>query len=95
MTSLASDHPETKYGLPAARYDKWAKDVQKRKETHPFEERRIGWIMPKPDYKVVCCGQSWGDLFFILFLMLVFYGVNALIVVILWNITSLDFVLVS
>ena len=72
MTSLASDHPETKVftcfsgevqsGLPAARYDKWAKDAQKRKETHPFEERRIGWIMPRPDYKVVCCGQSWGDL---------------------------------
>lgn len=34
-------------------------------------------------------------LVFILFLMLVFYGVNALIVVILWNITSLDFVVVS
>ena len=115
MTSLASDHPETKvftclgsevqFGLPAARYDKWAKDAQKRKENHTFEERRIGWILPKPNYKVVCCGQSWGDLcnyvcglmmlVFILFLMLVFYGVNALIVVILWNITSLDFVVVS
>ena len=34
-------------------------------------------------------------LVFILFLMLVFYGVNALIVVALWNITSLDFVVVS
>ena len=72
MTSLASDHPETKvftcvgsevqYGLPAAKYDKWAKDAQKRKETHPFEERRIGWILPKPNYKAVCCGQSWGDM---------------------------------
>ena len=38
------------------------KDLNKRKELHPFEERRLGWISRLPNYKVCCCGQSAKDL---------------------------------
>ena len=37
------------------------KDLKKRKEKHPFEERRIGWISSIPDYHVCCMGQSVKD----------------------------------
>lgn len=61
MTSISADHPNTKYGWPIEKYDKWMVDVNKRKEMKPFEERRIGWITKLPNYKVMCCGQSAKD----------------------------------
>ena len=71
MTSVSSDHPNTKvlvqqhlqlqYGWPVEKYDRWMADVNKRKEVKPFEERRIGWITKLPNYKVMCCGQSAKD----------------------------------
>ncbi|KNB41924.1 hypothetical protein JH06_4519 [Blastocystis sp. subtype 4] len=61
MTSVLLDHPDTKYGWPIEKYDRWMADVNKRKEVKPFEERRIGWITKLPNYKVMCCGQSAKD----------------------------------
>ena len=37
------------------------RDARKRKELHPFEERRIGWIAKLPNYRVLCLGQSAQD----------------------------------
>ena len=95
MTSLAEDHPDMKCGLPAERYDQWMADAKKRKDAKPFDERRIGWIARIPDYKVCCCGQSARDLFLIIFILLVFYGVNALLVWLFWMVASIDLVAVS
>ena len=47
--------------MEKAKYEKWMKDLKKRKEKHPFKERRIGWISAIPDYHVCCMGQSVKD----------------------------------
>lgn len=71
MTSMENSTPGFKvyfmnvlvmqYGWPEEKYDKWMKDLEKRKEKHPFEERRIGWISEIPGYRTCFMGQSVKD----------------------------------
>ena len=53
------------------------KDLEKRKEKHPFEERRIGWISEIPDYHVCCMGQSVKDWCKFMFKRLLYYSFNS------------------